>query len=167
MTKCKMTGWPASRLNMISDFLSSGAGNRVPSATRAFKPAQSLPCCRRNIRSERVLPPRAAKKHCAVRRHHTNPRLGLYFLVVAVVSFYELNFLSMERIAVFKTDLLFNACSRCSAWPMSANVAESKWGNQKISFRCSRCGHQETVITKNHSRGSGGPAVASKRNPPR
>jgi hypothetical protein len=74
---------------------------------------------------------------------------------------------------MFKTDLLFNACSRCSAWPMSANVAESKWGSQKISFRCSRCGHQEAVVTKIRSQRSDVPArllseaAAFKRDLPR
>ena len=74
---------------------------------------------------------------------------------------------------MFKTDLLFNACSRCSAWPMSANVAESKWGNQKISFRCPHCGHQETMVTKIHAQRRGATArhfpgaSASKRDLPR
>jgi hypothetical protein len=163
----KMTGWPASRLNTISDFLNPDAGNRVPSATGAFEPAQSLPFCRRNIRSERALPPRAVKKHCAVRRHHHLPELRAVFIGGCGCQFLWREFYFMERIAVFKTDLLFDACSRCSAWPMSANVAESKWGNQKISFKCSRCGHQETRVTKIHSRGSGESASASKRDLPR
>jgi hypothetical protein len=116
----------------------------------------------------------AANQHCllGLRRSiaqfsDTNPAAGcgLYLSVVAIVGFYEVNFF-MERIAVFKTDLLFNACSRCSAWPMSANVAESKWGNQKISFRCSHCGHQETMVTKIKSQGRGAPAAASKRDRP-
>jgi hypothetical protein len=84
-------------LNTISDFLNPDAGNRVPSATRAFEPAQSLPFCRRNIRSERALPPQAAKKYCAVRRHHYQPYIaGRILSVVTVVNFYRANLLWSE-----------------------------------------------------------------------
>ena len=91
--------------------------------------------------------------------------------VISAVNFIGL--ILLERSAVLKTDLLFNACSRCSAWPMSANIAESKWGSQKISFRCSRCGHQEAVVTKRRSLRSDEPArpltgaAAFKRDLPR
>jgi hypothetical protein len=76
--------------------------------------------------------------------------------VISAVNF--IGVILLERSAVLKTDLLFNACSRCSAWPMSANVAQSKWGSRKISFRCSRCGHQETVVAKIGSQRSEVPA---------
>ena len=47
---------------------------------------------------------------------------------------------------MIEADRLFVACPRCAAWPMVANVALSHWpGQRKLSFRCSRCGYQETV----------------------
>ncbi|MBV9249173.1 MAG: hypothetical protein JO227_08030 [Acetobacteraceae bacterium] len=44
------------------------------------------------------------------------------------------------------------ACPRCHAWPMSASLPKSRWsGPNEVSFRCARCGHQETVSTRKTS----------------
>jgi hypothetical protein len=130
-------------------------GYRAQPAHLAY---QRLPFCRKLSAAKENFPPWPVKEHGLYDdNHYSAAGRGLS--------------VCMGRSAMFKTDLLFNACSRCSAWPMSANVAESKWGSQKICLRCSRCGHQDTVVTKIRSRRGGVPrhfeAAALKRDLPR
>ena len=46
-------------------------------------------------------------------------------------------------------DHVLVACPRCHAWPMSASLPKSRWaGPNEVSFRCARCGQQETISTR-------------------
>ena len=49
-------------------------------------------------------------------------------------------------------DHVLMACPHCHAWPMAASLPKSRWtGSNEVSFRCARCGHQETVSTRKAS----------------